>query len=132
MGLAEAVVAAFTERTGRAPEGVWRAPGRVNLIGEHTDYNDGFVMPVAIGLYTWAAATPRDDRMLVVRSENFDQQVDMDLDRLPGKASGQWSDYVVGVATMLLQSGSKLRGANLLIHGDVPQEAGLSSSASLE
>jgi galactokinase len=104
----------------------------VNLIGEHTDYNDGFVMPVAIGLYTWAAATPRDDRRLVVRSENFDQQVDIDLDRMPGETSGHWSDYVVGVATMLLQSGSKLRGANLLIHGDVPQGAGLSSSASLE
>lgn len=121
----------FQRFFGSAPR-VSRAPGRVNLIGEHTDYNDGFVMPVAIGLYTWAAATARDDRMLVVRSENFDQQVDIDLDRMPGKASGHWSDYVVGVATMLLQSGSQLRGANLLIHGDVPQGAGLSSSASLE
>jgi galactokinase len=121
----------FQRLFGSTPR-VSRAPGRVNLIGEHTDYNDGFVMPVAIGLYTWAAATARDDRMLVVRSENFAQQVDIDLDRMPGKASGHWSDYVVGVATMMLQSGLKLRGANLLIHGDVPQGAGLSSSASLE
>jgi galactokinase len=125
------ITESFQRLFGSTPR-VSRAPGRVNLIGEHTDYNDGFVMPVAIGLYTWAAATPRDDRRLVVRSENFDQQVDIDLDRMPGETSGHWSDYVVGVATMLLQSGSKLRGANLLIHGDVPQGAGLSSSASLE
>jgi galactokinase len=111
---------------------VWRAPGRVNLIGEHTDYNDGFVMPAAIGLYTWVAAAPRSDRMMVVRSENFDEQVEVDLDHLPAKASKHWSDYVIGIATMLLQAGANVLPASLLLHGDVPQGAGLSSSASLE
>jgi galactokinase len=111
---------------------IFQAPGRVNLIGEHTDYNDGFVMPAAIGFCTRAAITPRQDRKLVVRSENFSEQLELSVDHLPEKSSGHWSDYVIGVAKILSRSGSKLIGANLLIEGDVPQGAGLSSSASLE
>jgi galactokinase len=111
---------------------IFQAPGRVNLIGEHTDYNDGFVMPAAIGFCTRAAIAPRQDRKLVVRSENFSEQLEFSLDDLPEKGSGHWSDYVIGVAKILLCSGGKLIGANLLIEGDVPQGAGLSSSASLE
>jgi galactokinase len=111
---------------------IFQAPGRVNLIGEHTDYNDGFVMPAAIGFCTRAAVAARCDRKLVVRSENFSEQLEFDLEALPDKGSGHWSDYVVGVAKILSHSGSKLVGANLLIEGDVPQGAGLSSSASLE
>ena len=114
------------------PARVYRAPGRVNLIGEHTDYNDGFVMPAAIGFCTRAAIAPRSDRKLVVRSENFCEQLEFNLDELPDKGSGLWSDYVVGVAKTLSHSGSNLIGANLLVEGDVPQGAGLSSSASLE
>jgi galactokinase len=109
-----------------------RAPGRVNLIGEHTDYNDGFVMPAAITLYTWVAAAARNDYILVIRSENFDEQVEVDLNHLPEKGSGRWSDYVAGVAKVLREAGIRTRGANLLLYGNVPQGAGLSSSASLE
>jgi galactokinase len=121
----------FARMFGESPR-IYQAPGRVNLIGEHTDYNDGFVMPAAIGFYTWAALAPRSDRKLVIHSENFSTRAEFDLDNLPSTRAGQWSDYAIGVAKMLEASGSKLTGANLLIAGDVPQGAGLSSSASME
>ena len=76
---------------------IYQAPGRVNLIGEHTDYNDGFVMPAAIGLYTRVAIVPRADRQLVIHSENYSERVEFDLDHLPVAGAGHWSDYVVGV-----------------------------------
>src|SRR6266404_2755837 len=121
----------FVQLFGESPR-IYQAPGRVNLIGEHTDYNDGFVMPAAVGFYTWVALSPRNDRKLVVRSENFDEQIDLSLDEIPAKGRNHWSDYVVGVAKMLEDSGFRLSGANLLLEGNVPQGAGLSSSASLE
>src|SRR5580658_1972556 len=104
---------------------IFRAPGRVNLIGEHTDYNDGFVMPAAVGFYTWVAAAARIDRKLVIRSENLHEQIEVSLDELPAKGKHHWSDYVVGVAKMLDSSVRPLSGANLLINGNVPQGAGL-------
>ncbi|HEY6291731.1 MAG TPA: galactokinase [Terriglobia bacterium] len=110
---------------------IYRAPGRVNLIGEHTDYNDGFVMPAAIDFYTWVAAAPRDDRKLVAYSENVSESVEFDLDASP-VPQHRWSDYAFGVAAMLEQAGHGLRGANLLILGQVPIGAGLSSSAAIE
>jgi galactokinase len=109
-----------------------KAPGRVNLIGEHTDYNDGFVLPAAIQFQTSVAFAPRKDNKLVCRSENYDQQVEFDLEQLPTNPRTHWSDYVVGVARMLSERATLLVGANLLICSDVPQGAGLSSSASLE
>ncbi|MBZ5665378.1 MAG: galactokinase [Acidobacteriia bacterium] len=121
----------FVERFGGSPR-IYRAPGRVNLIGEHTDYNDGFVMPAAIGFHTRIAIAPRSDRKLVVYSENYSDQVEFDLDHLPAKCAGHWSDYVVGVVKMLVHAGKELRGAHLLVDGNVPQGAGLSSSASIE
>jgi galactokinase len=121
----------FVRLFGESPR-IYQAPGRVNLIGEHTDYNDGFVMPAAIGFHTRAAVAPRPDRKLVIHSENYSEQVEFDLDRLPPKGAGHWSDYVVGVVRMLVRSGKKLGGANLLVDGNVPQGAGLSSSASIE
>ena len=121
----------FVQRFGATPR-VYQAPARVNLIGEHTDYNDGFVMPAAIGFSTEVAIAPRSDRKLVIRSENYSEQIEFDLDHLPATSVGHWSDYAIGVAIMLVRSGKKLSGANLLIDGDVPQGAGLSSSASLE
>jgi galactokinase len=114
------------------PSQTYQAPGRVNLIGEHTDYNDGFVMPAAIGFYTLASVAPRRDRKLVIHSENYSEQVEFDLDHLPATRAGHWSDYVIGVVKMLLRSGKKLEGVNLLVEGTVPQGAGLSSSASIE
>jgi|HubBroStandDraft_1064217.scaffolds.fasta_scaffold00510_8 galactokinase len=111
---------------------VYRAPGRVNLIGEHTDYNDGFVFPAAIDLFAWVAIAPRSDRRIHLRSENFGQTAEFDLDAGPRAASREWSSYVFGVALVLEQRGYRLRGANLLIRGDVPIGAGVSSSAALE
>ncbi|MEK6322158.1 MAG: galactokinase [Acidobacteriota bacterium] len=110
----------------------FRAPGRVNLIGEHTDYNDGFVMPVAIDLYAWVAIGPRADRRMVIRSEEMSEAVEFDLDEPDPQRRGHWSDYPRGVAVVLERAGHPLRGADLLIRGEVPQGSGLSSSAALE
>lgn len=114
------------------PAVVYEAPGRVNLIGEFTDYNDGFVLPAALRFSTRIHAAPRPDRMLSVRSENFGESREFDLDDPRPEAGGHWSDYVCGVAVALQQSGLALRGADLMIRGDVPVGAGLSSSAPLE
>jgi len=111
---------------------IFRAPGRVNLIGEHTDYNDGYVMPAAIGFYTWIAAAPRDNSTLHARSSEFNESVDLPLDKLSGPPRKHWSDFVRGVAAVLQTGGIHLTGANLMIEGKVPMGAGLSSSASLE
>jgi len=111
---------------------VYRAPGRVNLIGEHTDYNEGFVMPAAIDFSTWVTITPQDDRVIAVSSENFQETFKFDLDDTTARAKGHWSDYVRGVALTLEQAGYGLKGAQLQIRGEVPIGAGLSSSASIE
>ena len=111
---------------------IYRAPGRVNLIGEHTDYNEGFVMPVALDLYTYVAVGPRPDRGLRVYSGNLGEKFDLDLDAIrPGK-TGHWSDYIRGVAGVLESSGYRLRGADVAIMSEVPLGSGLSSSAALE
>jgi len=111
---------------------IFRAPGRVNLIGEHTDYNDGFVMPAAIGFYTWLAAAKRNDRVLEAYSDCFEEKISLSLDDLDGPPRKHWGDFVRGVAAVLEHAGHRLSGANLCIHGEVPLGAGLSSSASLE
>jgi galactokinase len=121
----------FRSLFGGSPH-IYRAPGRVNLIGEHTDYNEGLVMPAAIDLSTWVAIAPRHDRRLLVRSENFSETVELDLDRPPERAGGHWSDYPFGVAITLAQAGWNLPGANLLVRGEVPIGSGLSSSAAIE
>jgi galactokinase len=109
-----------------------QAPGRVNLIGEHTDYNEGIVLPAAIGFQTQIAIARREDRRLQVVSENYAERVEFDLDEMPASARRHWSDYVAGVVRLLDSALGGLCGANLIIHGNVPQGAGLSSSASLE
>ena len=111
---------------------LFRAPGRVNLIGEHTDYNDGFVLPMAIDRETIVAAAARDDRLLRVRSSFLAEPVEIDLDRPGSPRRGVWFDYVEGVARALITRGKLLRGADLLIESNVPIGAGLSSSAALE
>jgi galactokinase len=121
----------FQEKFGTNPH-IFRAPGRVNLIGEHTDYNDGFVMPAAIEFYTWIAAAKREDRALEVYSGHYDEMISLSLDELAGPPRKHWSDFIRGVAAVLQNAGYKLAGANLFIHGEVPLGAGLSSSASLE
>lgn len=121
----------FEKLSGNEPR-IFRAPGRVNLIGEHTDYNDGFVMPAAVEFSTFVAIAARPDRKLVIHSEEFPGNFEFDLDNLPRQRTGAWCDYVLGVASMLQQTGHKLQGANLLVHGEVPIGAGLSSSAAVE
>ncbi|HXC72999.1 MAG TPA: galactokinase [Pyrinomonadaceae bacterium] len=111
---------------------VFRAPGRVNLIGEHTDYNDGFVMPAAIDFYTWVRVSPLDTRKLRIKSQNYGEEVEVDLDDPNIAARGHWSDYPIGVAVMLERAGHRLRGAHLEIRGEVPIGSGLSSSAAIE
>jgi galactokinase len=111
---------------------LFHAPGRVNLIGEHTDYNDGFVLPCAIGFQTWIAIAPRNDHKLVVQSENFPGKFEFDVRSLPEKPLGNWSDYILGVASVLQKAGQPIEGANLLVNGEVPIGSGLSSSASVE
>jgi galactokinase len=111
---------------------IFRAPGRVNVIGEHTDYNDGFVMPAAIELYTWVAAARREDRIVEAYSGYFDEKIILSLDALAGPPRRHWRDFLRGITETLEGAGHKLTGANLVIHGEVPVGAGLSSSASLE
>jgi len=123
---------AFRALHAAEPALICRAPGRVNMIGEHTDYNDGFVMPAAIERYTWAAIGPRRDSVLHVTSDSVHESVELNLEELQGPPRGHWSDYVRGVAALLQRAGHKLGGANLVIQSDVPLGAGLSSSASLE
>ena len=121
----------FAYRFGRLPA-VSRAPGRVNLIGEHTDYNDGFVLPAAIEFATLTAASPRSDRRLRVYSMIMDETREFDLDAPNPVPGADWSDYVFGVAHMLEGSGFRLRGADLVVWTDIPLGSGLSSSAAIE
>ena len=110
----------------------FRAPGRVNLIGEHTDYNDGFVMPAAIDFSTSVTFQPLAERRLEFYSENFKELVVLDLGHLPVEKRDHWSDYVVGVALMIERAGHRLAGAKLNFVSDVPIGSGLSSSAAIE
>ncbi|RMI37475.1 galactokinase [Streptomyces triticirhizae] len=118
---------------GVAPDGTWSAPGRVNLIGEHTDYNEGFVLPLALPHSAVATATRRADRTLRLRSRDIgDTVVELSLDALvPGEVEG-WAAYPAGVAWALERAGHRLTGADILFASDVPTGAGLSSSAALE
>jgi galactokinase len=108
------------------------APGRVNLIGEHTDYSGGFVMPAAIDFQTVATIRPRTDGRILLSSENMAEQVSYPADPLPVAARHHWSDYPMGVAWSLAQHGVRLGGFELSLAGNVPLGAGLSSSASIE
>jgi galactokinase len=121
----------WRDSAGAARPRIFRAPGRVNLIGEHTDYNGGFVMPAAIGFDTRVAVTARSDRYLEIYSRNFDERASFNLDDPRPAARGHWSDYIIGVAVMLRRE-LPVAGANLAIHGSVPIGSGLSSSAALE
>ncbi len=121
----------FQRRFGKVPK-VFSAPGRVNLIGEHTDYNQGYVLPIAIQRRTHVAAAPRDDRVIVCYSLNLGEEQRITLDAPPRARTGSWVDYIEGMARTLTLRGMPIGGADLLIASDVPPGAGLSSSASLE
>jgi galactokinase len=131
-GRFEAIAAAFRARFGRPPAGLAEAPGRVNLIGEHTDYNQGFVLPVAIDRTIAVAFTLREDDRVRACSLDFDQEDEFPLADIGRLESDSWANYVRGVALILQQAGHPLTGLDLVIQGEVPIGAGLSSSAALE
>ena len=133
IALKNKVEVGFDAAFGDAPALIAAAPGRVNLIGEHTDYNDGFVMPMGIGVGTLVAARPRTDGVLRVAALDLGETAEFSLTNpVPHAPAGDWSNYIRGVAAALAESGLALAGADLAIAGNVPQGAGLSSSASLE
>ncbi len=117
---------------GAPPEIVVRAPGRVNLIGEHTDYNDGFVLPAAIDRAVTYAGRRRADRRVRVFSEDFNATAEFNLDDIQKDSQHTWSNYLRGVTKFLEADGDRLTGAEIAFGGDVPREAGLSSSAAVE
>jgi len=121
----------FVESFGATPA-IFSAPGRINLIGEHTDYNDGFVMPAAIDFHTWVAVARRDDRSVVAHSEEWKETARFNLDDVDASSNHHWLDYVRGVAIQLNASRYALQGCNLAISSNIPMGAGLSSSAALE
>jgi galactokinase len=128
---ANSLIEALRNMTGRQPAGVWAAPGRVNLIGEHTDYNEGYVMPFALAQRVLIAGAPRDDSTWSVRSLNNDStKIFSAPDLNPGMAG--WQAYVAGVVWALKEAGHRVEGADLVLTSDVPEGAGLSSSAALE
>jgi galactokinase len=125
------VAAHFVNRFGQSPRWIVRAPGRVNLIGEHTDYNDGFVLPLAIDRAVWIALRPRNDCQVLVHSIDYDQTAEFSLDGLSRGEPG-WIEYLKGTAWSLQEAGHRLTGWEGVLAGDVPVGAGLSSSAALE
>lgn len=133
MSLAGRLIAGFAAAHGGAPAFAVRAPGRVNLIGEHTDYNDGFALPCAIAAETRIALRPRaDDEVRVAALDFGESDAFVPAARLPHSAQGGWRDYVRGVAMVLERAGHRVGGWDIAITGDIPKGTGLSSSASLE
>ncbi len=125
------VLSAFQSQFGKSAR-LFRAPARINIIGEHTDYNDGLVMPANTALYTWLAIAPREDKIVRMHTLNFEQAVELSLDNLQRNPHGGWQEYPKGVMHVLQEAGFDLRGADVLFAGDIPLGSGLSSSASLE
>lgn len=126
------LAAEFAQRFGGAPE-IWaRAPGRVDLMGSHTDYNQGFVLTMTIDRDTWVAARPRGDRRVRVQSLNAPGESVFGLDAIERDGQTPWADYVRGVAKVLQEAGHTLVGCDMLVHTTVPVSSGLSSSAALE
>jgi galactokinase len=126
------VAQAFAEAFGTAPSGVWSAPGRVNLIGEHTDYNGGLCLPIALPQRTFAAVSLRPDRRGRLRSVQSSQTYDLGLDEVRAGNPPGWGAYAAGVLWALQQAGHQVSGIDLMVDGQVPVGAGLSSSAALE
>ncbi|MGB3955638.1 MAG: galactokinase [Brooklawnia sp.] len=126
------LVAEFGALYGSAPQGVWSAPGRLNLIGEHVDYNDGLVLPIALPRRAWVALRARDDGRIRLASRQLPERYDLTLAQVqPGVPSG-WGAYAAGVLAILARAGYPVTGADLLVSSEVPVGAGLSSSAALE
>lgn len=127
----ELAIYQFQTRFGKSPAFLVRAPGRVNLIGEHTDYNEGFVLPVAVDRAAWVAASPRSDPMACVVAADMGEEAIFPLNPVPPR-EGNWADYPRGVAWALKERGFALAGLDAVLASDVPIGAGLSSSAAVE
>jgi len=124
----------FIETYGGTEKGirVFASPGRVNLIGEHTDYNGGYVFPAALTMDTTVIVRPRNDRIIRLMATDLDDRVEASLDRLEEYRDLKWGNYQLGVADQLQKHGYKINGCDMLYHGTIPYGAGLSSSASIE
>ncbi len=125
------IVTEFQQQFNSSPEYLIKAPGRVNLIGEHTDYNNGFVLPIAIERYIWMALTPRKDSLVKIYSMNFKLTKTFDLNELQHNNKG-WVEYAKGMANVMRREFGDLRGFDAVLRGNIPRGAGLSSSAALE
>jgi len=131
MKLRDKVIGEFERLFSESPTWITKSPGRVNLIGEHTDYNDGFVLPMAINYSSWIALRSRNDSRIVVTALDFDESLEFDLNSI-SKGENDWREYIKGVAWALQQDGHQLTGWEGVLSGNVPIGAGLSSSAALE
>jgi galactokinase len=131
-GLLDITTREYRRAFGDEPDLVASAPGRVNLIGEHTDYNDGFVLPVAINKRIYAAVGKRDDTNIYVHATDYDATIHTSIEELESREQDLWGNYPKGVLFVLARAGHSLGGMNLCLKGDIPQSAGLSSSAALE
>lgn len=128
----EEIIQEFVKRWGEKPEILAQAPGRVNLIGEHTDYNGGFVLPVAVNRYIWVAASHNRQRKAIFYAANFGEEASFSLDNIAFDPLKPWSNYVRGVAWALREEGFDITGIRAVIGGNVPIGAGMSSSAAVE
>jgi len=131
MKLRDKVIGEFERLFSESPTWITKSPGRVNLIGEHTDYNDGFVLPMAINYSSWIALRSRNDSRIIVTALDFDESLEFDLNSI-SKGENDWREYIKGVAWALQQDGHQLTGWEGVLSGNVPIGAGLSSSAALE
>jgi galactokinase len=131
-GSAQSAAELFEKQFGYKPAGVWSAPGRVNLIGEHTDYNEGFVLPFAIDRRTYAAVGLRDDQLARIASSFAGEVIEFEISKISKGAVAGWSAYPLGVAWALVQAGATSQGFDLYVESNVPVGAGLSSSAAIE
>ncbi|MCB0108001.1 MAG: galactokinase, partial [Caldilineaceae bacterium] len=128
----QSLIDLFQERFGMQPTAVASGPGRVNLIGEHTDYNDGFVLPVALKRDVRIVFRPRPDRHMRIHSVEYDGFFEFDLDQTAYDKQTLWANYMQGVVWSLLEAGATLTGIDAVVSGNVPKASGLSSSAALE
>lgn len=131
-GSAQSAAQLFEKQFGYKPAGVWSAPGRVNLIGEHTDYNEGFVLPFAIDRRTYAAVGLRSDQLARIASSFAGEVIEFEISKISKGSVAGWSAYPLGVAWALMQAGATSKGFDLYVESNVPVGAGLSSSAAIE
>jgi galactokinase len=131
-GSAQSAAELFEKQFGYKPAGVWSAPGRVNLIGEHTDYNEGFVLPFAIDRRTYAAVGLRSDQLARIASSFAGEAIEFEISKISKGSVAGWSAYPLGVAWALMQAGATSKGFDLYVESNVPVGAGLSSSAAIE